>query len=112
MKKAYVKPIMESEEFVANEYVAACWKIICENGEWEYWYNKPSVDWIDRDGDGFGRSWLGDVQGYYYTGKIAGNDPETKFTYDNGIFDTNIKVHKVSIIELKGTNDPHPNASV
>ncbi len=29
MKKEYVKPVMESEEFVANEYVAACWKYVC-----------------------------------------------------------------------------------
>ena len=29
MKKTYVKPVMESEEFVANEYVAACWRITC-----------------------------------------------------------------------------------
>ena len=27
--KAYVKPMMDSEVFVANEYVAACWKINC-----------------------------------------------------------------------------------
>ena len=29
MKKAYVKPVMESEEFVVNEYVAACYEITC-----------------------------------------------------------------------------------
>ena len=27
--RAYVKPMMNSEVFVANEYVAACWKINC-----------------------------------------------------------------------------------
>ena len=31
MRKEYVKPVMESEEFVSNEYVAACWTIICTN---------------------------------------------------------------------------------
>lgn len=30
MKKEYVKPIMEGEAFVANEYIAACWTITCE----------------------------------------------------------------------------------
>lgn len=30
MKRTYVKPVMESEEFVANEYVAACWKVTCD----------------------------------------------------------------------------------
>lgn len=29
MKKEYMKPVMESEAFVANEYVAACWFIRC-----------------------------------------------------------------------------------
>lgn len=27
--RAYVKPMMDSELFVANEYVAACWRINC-----------------------------------------------------------------------------------
>ena len=27
--RKYVKPRMESESFIANEYVAACWKIHC-----------------------------------------------------------------------------------
>ena len=30
MKKAYVKPVMESEAFVANEYVAACYWAKCD----------------------------------------------------------------------------------
>ena len=29
MKKEYVKPVIESEEFVANEYVALCWTGYC-----------------------------------------------------------------------------------
>lgn len=29
MKKTYIKPFMESEEFVTNEYVAACWMARC-----------------------------------------------------------------------------------
>lgn len=29
MRKEYVKPVMESEEFVSNEYVAACWTVAC-----------------------------------------------------------------------------------
>lgn len=32
MKRTYVKPVMESEAFVANEYVAACWTFACEGG--------------------------------------------------------------------------------
>ena len=30
MKKTYVKPTAECEEFVANEFVAACWNVRCE----------------------------------------------------------------------------------
>ena len=29
MKRTYIKPFMESEEFVTNEYVAACFKVDC-----------------------------------------------------------------------------------
>lgn len=29
VKKIYVKPVIESEEFVANEYVAACYSVTC-----------------------------------------------------------------------------------
>lgn len=47
--KSYVKPMMESEVFAANEYIAACWKINCnvptgfgfidtnENGRYDRW---------------------------------------------------------------------------
>ena len=30
MKKAYVKPSMESEAFIPSEYIAACWLIACD----------------------------------------------------------------------------------
>lgn len=33
MKKVYTKPVMESEEFVSNEYVAACWTVTCTNSK-------------------------------------------------------------------------------
>ena len=32
MKRTYIKPFMESELFVTNEYVAACWKAQCNRG--------------------------------------------------------------------------------
>lgn len=46
MKKQYVKPVLYSEEFVANEYIAACWSIKC---------NVPSgVGYIETNGiDGY-----------------------------------------------------------
>lgn len=27
--KKYIKPVMESESFVANEYIGACWTVTC-----------------------------------------------------------------------------------
>ena len=33
MKKTYVKPTAECEEFVANEFVAACWDVICNGSD-------------------------------------------------------------------------------
>ena len=32
-KKEYVTPVMAGEKFVANEYVAACYKLACQVGE-------------------------------------------------------------------------------
>ena len=44
MKRAYVRPTMVGERFVANEYVAACWKIEC---------NVPTgYGYIDNNGHG------------------------------------------------------------
>lgn len=40
MRKEYVKPMMQSEEFVANEYVAACWSISCNVPEGTGYYEK------------------------------------------------------------------------
>lgn len=41
--KTYVKPMMQSETFVANEYIAACWKINC---------NVPTgFGFIDKNGN-------------------------------------------------------------
>lgn len=29
MKKEYIKPLMDSEMFIANEYIATCWDVRC-----------------------------------------------------------------------------------
>ena len=43
--KTYVKPMMESEVFMANEYVAACWGVACSvnlaNSVEKNWMLKP-----------------------------------------------------------------------
>lgn len=43
MKREYVKPMMNGERFVANEYVAACWKGECNISGYVY---------LDTNGNG------------------------------------------------------------
>ena len=45
MKKEYVKPAMESEVFISNEYVAACYSGECDVTCGSYY------SWYDADGD-------------------------------------------------------------
>lgn len=43
MKKTYVSPVMETEEFVANEYVAACYEVECNQALAETAYGSRHV---------------------------------------------------------------------
>lgn len=51
MRREYVKPVMQSEEFVANEYVAACWKMKCNVPYGFGYYELNGVDGYQKDGD-------------------------------------------------------------
>ena len=70
MKREYVKPVIESEEFVANEYVASCWDVYCHGtllglgwfghtnhnkvvGTVSHMMHEPTFDNGDSDNDGF-----------------------------------------------------------
>lgn len=99
MKKAYVKPVMESEEFVANEYVAACWKLTCQAGYWGGYSNHENCkgDYIKVQGDT-----LTDVDGVYKWSSASGY-----YTYygsiggvNNGILDP----HIVTAEQLESSN--------
>lgn len=107
MKREYVKPVMESEEFVANEYVAACWEVSCTGYEASLTHgahsacgptkmqleNDPTFDWgIIQDKDGFA-SYEYPFKGNGYSGKI--NDVAGP--------------HPVTVRNL--TSAEHPNAS-
>lgn len=35
MKKSWIQPMATVEKFVANEYVAACWTVVCDSTETE-----------------------------------------------------------------------------
>lgn len=47
MKRAYVRPTMVGERFVANEYVAACWKINCNVPDGYGYIDKNGNGWLD-----------------------------------------------------------------
>lgn len=55
MKKEYVAPTMVCEEFVANEYVAACYKIKCttpnKNSTYYYVYDDTNNNGVWDSGD-------------------------------------------------------------
>ena len=46
--KTYVKPMMESEVFMANEYVAVCWGVACDVG-WANDHEKKYGFWAGGD---------------------------------------------------------------
>ena len=47
MKRAYVRPTMVGERFVANEYVAACWEINCNVPDGYGYIDKNGNGWFD-----------------------------------------------------------------
>lgn len=66
MKKVYTKPVMESEEFVSNEYVAACYLFECEGKckGTEKVKDPVRIGELTKQGTG---------NYYIYTGTFAGN---------------------------------------
>lgn len=129
MKKVYTKPVMESEEFVSNEYVAACWTVDClECGAYDEVYDTKYNEYLNASTKMEGY----DV--YTYDGTINGVDPCRSVTetstpgWVNGFWATVVwtvlkiwfgaqdeehekKYHTIQFSNgYKHTN--HPNASV
>ena len=97
MKKAYVTPVMESEAFVANEYVAACWRIVCEKGKEEIIVtNEPLPNLFDDD------DFLKIGEKWYYFGSGFTHNPEVQ----GFIFGVPF-AHEVEVIEKSKGNGPH-----
>ena len=105
MKKVYVAPVMECEEFVTNEYVAACIQVTCKGGSYwgdfnhkahgsfTYQGEEPIFDNWDKNGDGFVNYEIPNY-GDAYSGTIGNvNGP-----------------HPVTWKDI--TSAEHPNASV
>lgn len=109
MKRTYIKPFMESEEFVTNEYVAACYKVTCEDGESMIVTKQPTFEWLgDSDGDGFVKTWLynGTLMTDTYYGLIGDKEGENEMRGDDG------EIHRYHIIQSVETrNGNGPNAS-
>ena len=62
--KDYVRPMMESEDFAANEYIAACYRIRCTtpqgNSAFNYLYDDSNDNGIwDSEDKLLYRRWLG-----------------------------------------------------
>ena len=47
MRKEWMEPVIEVQEFVANEYVAACWKINCNVPDGYGYIDKNGNGWFD-----------------------------------------------------------------
>lgn len=109
MKKEYVKPVIESEEFVANEYVAACWNVHCtlHNGNF---LSCGQEDWS--------------IKGYDSIEAYIKDNPD-RHPYIHNDMDTNYEEsgkyyhigslnlhHELLITPYKEYNPKHPNASV
>lgn len=55
--KDYVKPMMESEVFAANEYIAACFQLACHRGS--YGNSYPDSNWDGPERGGVSHSTIG-----------------------------------------------------
>lgn len=131
--RTYMKPVMESEAFVANEFVAACWTIDCQhekctaiqkgyNDMYTNFNNKNYESFTDEDGTRF----------YYLTGDLnnlpgcqtysSSSKPGWATGWLNAVYwfmkyilrwnpdiEENTKYH---LVTLNSGHPNHPNASV
>lgn len=96
MKKEYIKPVMESEMFVANEYVSSCYEVVCRfHNEMITIQELPTKE--QDDDDFFYSEWVG----WVYTGDKLGDKVD--------IIGNKVD-HMVNISEDKATPE-HPNHS-
>lgn len=95
MRKEYAKPVMEIEGFVPNDYVAACWHIICngddgcnEGTEVAILTAEPVFEvGIDDNGDG---CWWGFTTEKNIFGNHYGGTP---FSLDRGHYTVTVEEH-------------------
>lgn len=91
MKRAYVRPTMVGERFVANEYVAACgdknkvYKFTCDAPEGKLYYYKESDGKVDGVHDGNGGAER--IGSYYPCGRQ--HEASTTDVFYDGFVDYN-----------------------
>ena len=124
MKREYVKPVIESEEFVANEYVASCWIVHCSDCDQSTLWYGSEPNWGYNDADPFMR--LNGIQ--MYTDSINGVEPEEHKSYsgewwwqiiqwlfgwqDKSYYHTvDVQLGDNGLAGEKGLSTNHPNAS-
>lgn len=78
MKKTYIKPFMESEEFVTNEYVAACWLVTCLTDP----DRENFITHIDPNPLHYGNKTTGYTDGVHPSGYFYNNKGDGKFTHN------------------------------
>lgn len=124
--KKYIKPVMESESFVANEYIGACWTMTCTNSDGscgtETWRGEKNIEGLTLTADNTNGVYSGDINGneacrekfkpndYNWTNTWQDFFTLIKYLRDlwSGNTGTTTKYHPVSVTE-GWTN--HPNAS-
>lgn len=90
MRKEWMEPVIEVQEFVANEYVAACesgmvYKFTCNAPGGRLYYYPESDDHIDGNYTGSGRAeFIG-----FYTPCDAKHDASTTSDFYDGFIDYN-----------------------
>ena len=122
MKKSYVKPVMESEAFVANEYVGACHYVKCKNCDSGFVYKTDPLDDFNlyafsEDNDNFDLisrvqvPYFAPYTGWFYNGSELSCDDTEQVLTENG----RISAHPVTITEINKNNNEEfncgPNAS-
>ena len=101
MKRTYIKPFMESEEFVTNEYVAACYLVTCVTAKENFiTHTKPEPDSYDAfTPDGY--TWaLYDGYAPELGGCVYYDNRGNEFSHE-GHSDEKWDAHKVTIETVK-----------
>lgn len=80
--KTYIKPIMESELFAANQYISACYRIRCttpnRNDTFYYLYDDSNDNgvWDSKDKILYSNRWGFSGCNRWHSGVIQDNPPE------------------------------------